>query len=226
MQIISNFNFSICKVSKILLKLAFLIFLVTIGTVAYSKDNKCAALLAELSKSHGESVLCNCGSALSNLQITPPRGLRVDAACLRGASSGSWIDLKKEKVSLDYYDKNGNMPMGEIYLSGQITLTGSASMKPGEGGDLYFGTKCNIPDEPAFLRNFCQFRLERDADYKKLGVPKPRYTTDGMMCWFNKVTLNIINPVVILNDSEGAGTYPNNIVVLKKTKPVFVKCYQ
>jgi hypothetical protein len=203
----------------------FWMFLAAISSLAYSKNDKCAALSEKLSKSYERSVICNCGSELSNLQITLPRGLRIKAACLSNIF-GSSIDLKKEKVSLDYYDKSGNMPMGEIYLSGQITLAGSARMEPSEGGDLYFGTKCNIPHEPAFLRNFCQFRLERDADYKKLGVPKPRYTADGMMCWFNKVTLNIINPVVSLNDSEGAGTSPSNIVVLKKTKPVFFKCYQ
>ena len=208
------------------LTIALLMFLATIGTVAHSKDNKCAALTAELSKGYGRPVVCNCGSELSNLEITPPRGLRVDAACLRDAFTGHWIDLKKEKVSLDYYDKNGNLPMGEIYLSGQMTLKGSASMEPSDAGELSFSTKCNMPNEPAFLTNFCEFKLGSDADYKKLGGPKPRYTTDGKMCWYNNVTLKIINPVVSLNDSDGQGTYPSNIVVLKKTKPVFVKCYQ
>ena len=201
----------------------FWMFLATISSVAYSKDDKCAALSAKLSKSYERSVICNCGSELSNLQITPPRGLRVKAACLSN-SSGRSIDLNKEKISLDYYDKNGNMPMGEIYLTGQLTLTGSATMEPSNAGELEFYTKCDMTDEPVFLGNFCEFKLGSDADYKKLGGPKPSFK-ESMMCWSNKVTLKVIDPVVNLND-QSTGTYPSNITVLKKTKPVFFKCYQ
>lgn len=206
-----------------LFAIIFWMFLATISSVAYSKDDKCAALSTELSKSYGRPIICNCGSELSNLQITPPRGLRVKAACLSNIS-GSSIDLNKEKVSLDYYDKNGNMPMGQIYLSGQLTLTGSAAMEPNYGGELGFYTKCDMPNELVFLRKFCEIKLGKDSDYKKLGGPKPSYK-ENMMCWSNKVTLKIIDPTVSL-DERFEGTHPSNIVVLKKTKPVFFKCYQ
>ena len=207
-----------------LFEITFWIFLATISSVAYSKDDKCTALSAELSKSYERPVICNCGSELSNLQITPPRGLRVKAACLSNSLGGS-IDLNKEKVSLDYYDKNGNMAMGEIYLTGRLTINGTARMEPGNAGNLWFSTKCNIPDEPAFLRNFCEFNLGSDADYKKLGGPKPSYK-ENMKCWSNKVMLKVTDPIVNLIDTDSGGTYPSNIAVLKKTKPVFFKCYQ
>ena len=206
-----------------LFAIIFWIFLATISSVAYSKDDKCVALSAELSKSYGRPIICNCGSELSNLEITPPRGLRVKAACLSN-SKGRSIDLNKEKVSLDYYDKKGNMPMGKIYLSGQLTLIGSAAMEPGYGGELGFYTKCDMPNEPAFLRKFCEIKLGKDSDYKKLGGPKPSYK-ESMTCWSKKVTLKIIDPTVSL-DERFEGTHPSNIVVLKKAKPVFFKCYQ
>ena len=82
-----------------------------------------------------------------------------------------------------------------------------------------------MPLEPAFLRNFCAFKLGSDADYKKLGGPKPSYE-EGMKCWWVDVTLKIIDPIVSLDETDSAGTYPRNILILKKTKPVFVKCYE
>jgi hypothetical protein len=98
-------------------------------------------------------------------------------------------------------------------------------MEPSNSGDLSFGRKCEMPQEPAFPRNFCVVKLGSDADYKKLGGPKPS-NEEGMKCWSEKVTLKIMDPMVSLGETDSAGTYVRNIVVLKKTKPVFVKCYQ
>lgn len=142
--------------------------LAAVGLEAHSRGNMCVDLTAKLSKTWQRPIPCYCEKALSNLEITPPRGLRVDAVCGLRDASGRWIDLNKEKASLDQYDKNGGMPMGEVYLSGQITLTGTAVMEPSNSGDLSFGTKCNVSPEPAFLRNFCEFKLGSNADYKKI----------------------------------------------------------
>lgn len=204
---------------------AVLLLLAAIGAEANPKGNKCATLSAELSKSWERPVPCYCGNELSNLEVTPPRGLRVEAVCGLRDTSDRWIDLAKKKASLDYYDKDGGMPYGEIYLSGQIILTGLAGMEPSNSGDLSFATKCDMPQEPAFLRKFCEFKLGSDADYKKLSGPKPTYDKE-FKCWRENVTLKIIDPMVSLGETDSSGTYPRNIVVLKKTKPVFAKCYQ
>lgn len=193
-------------------------------SVAGTQD-KCAAISSDLAKSYGRAVPCYCGNDLSNLEITPPAGLQVYAACDLREGSGRWIDLKKEKASLDYYTKQGDMPNGHIYLTGQIIRTGIVSMEPDNGGELYFTTKCDLPDEPAFIKRFCSFKLGRDADYVELKGPKPSYKPE-MKCWSSEATLRIINPIVSIDDSDGAGTSPSKIVALKKTKPVFSKCYE
>ncbi|MCL2525346.1 MAG: hypothetical protein FWF20_11145 [Betaproteobacteria bacterium] len=203
--------------------IAALMLLVAIGAGAHSEENKCSTLSAEW------SVPCYCGDELSNLEITLPRGLRVDAVCGLSGSQG-WIDLHKEKASLDHYDEHGNMPQGYIYLSGQITLTGSISMGPNSEYPSFRTSYCNMPQAPAFLREFCDFRFDShavnsDTIYKKLGRPRSFHEKE-MQCWSEEVTLRIIDPFVILEDSCKGGTYPGNIVVLKKTKPVFWKCEQ
>ena len=207
------------------LAMTTLLLMAVIGCEAHAKDSKCAALSAALAKAWDKPVPCYCGTELSHLEITPPRGLRVDAVCGLRDPSGRWIELDREKVSLDHYDKQEGMPHGEIYLSGQITLTGSAGMTPSDSGDLSFGTGCEMPKEPAFLRNFCAIKLGSDADYKKLGGPRPSHE-EGMKCWSEEVTLKVIDPIVSLDETDGAGTYARDIVVLKKTQPVFVKCYE
>ncbi|WP_301102422.1 hypothetical protein [Propionivibrio sp.] len=202
-----------------------LLLLAAISSEARSTAEKCVALSNELSERWERPVPCYCGNELSNLEVTPPRGLRLSAVCGLRDSSDRWIDLEKEKASLDHYDRYGGMPDGEIYLSGQIKLTGSAGMEPSDSGDLSFAIECDMPPEPAFLRRFCEFKLGSDADYKKLGGPKPS-DEEGMKCWSANVTLKIVDPIVSLGETDSAGTYPRNIVVLRKTKPVFSKCYQ
>jgi hypothetical protein len=192
---------------------------------AKTNGNRCAKLSATLSKAWEKAVPCHCGNTLSNLELTLPSGLRVEAVCGLRDAAGNWIDLAKKKVSLDVFDKQGNMPDGIITLSGQIILAGTAKMEPSYGGDLSFATKCDIPDQPAFLRNFCKFRLENDSDYKKLSGPKP-VSGNESACWSKQVTLEIVDPEVHLSESPGAGTYPRSIRVLKSNKLKFAKCYQ
>ncbi|MCL2075297.1 MAG: hypothetical protein FWH15_02430 [Betaproteobacteria bacterium] len=175
--------------------IAVLMLFASIGSEAYSEGSKCSALSVEMSASWERHVPCYCGDELSNLEVTLPQGLRVDAVCglsdLRD-SSHRWVDLHKEKASLDYYDEHGYLPNGVIYLSGQITLTGSVSMEPSDSGDLLFSTNCDMPQEPAFLRKFCEFKLDDDSNYKKLGGEPPSYDKE-MKCWTVDATLRFID---------------------------------
>ena len=99
-------------------------------------------------------------------------------------------------------------------------------MEPGNAGDLWFGaTSGDARDKPVFLTYFRSFKLGRDSDYRKLGGPKPSYQ-EGMKCWSLDATLRIIDPKVVLIGTDSGGAYPRDIVVLKKTKPKFWKCYQ
>lgn len=207
-------------------EIVIFLILAAVNTVVYAEGSKCDDLSSELSKRWQRPVPCYCGKSLSNLEVTTPQRLYVEAVCGLRDASGRWIDLAKEHASLDHYDKDGNMPMGTIYLAGQIALTGTAGMVPSDSGTLSFSSKCDMPNEPAFLRNFCEFKLGSDADYNKLGGPKPSYER-GMKCWWSlDISINFIDPIVSLDETDGAGTYARNITVIKKSEPVFGACYQ
>ncbi|MFT3736121.1 MAG: hypothetical protein QM776_14055 [Rhodocyclaceae bacterium] len=89
-----------------------LLVLAVAAPAAYAKQSKCAVLSKRLSESAQTDVPCYCGKALANLEVTVPSGLRVDAVCGLRTVSGRWIDLRKEKASLDRYGKDGSRPAG------------------------------------------------------------------------------------------------------------------
>jgi hypothetical protein len=198
------------------------------SVATYAQTNQslksCVALSKKLSDSWQRPVPCFCGKQLANLEITPPQGLQVEAVCGLSDSSGAWIDLTKQRVSLDKYDKQGNSPSGEIYLSGSITLNGTANMEPSNSGDLSFYKKCDDSKMTLFQRKFCDFKLGSDSDYAKFDAPKP--VSSHPKCWRKKAKLRIVDPVVTISDADHAGTYPRDIDVLHSTKTIFYKCYE
>jgi len=150
--------------------------------------------------------VCYCGSQLSNLTVTLPPGLRVEAVCglsIRDPKDRSVhrsIDLTREKLSLDRY-RNGDYPQGSIYLSGTMQpITGTVSAEPGPAGDLWFHAKRNLRG-PVFWENHLnELKLETDEDHKKLRAP-----TEGE-CWEAQATIRISNPVVFLGETDQDGT--------------------
>src|SRR5437879_6328760 len=91
--------------------------------------------------------VCYCGSQLSNLTVTLPPGLRVEAVCglrFNSSSGPRYIDLAREKLSLDSYH-HGDYPKGHIYLSGtmQTPITGTVTTEEAPAGSLWFNAKPN-----------------------------------------------------------------------------------
>ena len=190
----------------------------------YGRDHTCGTRSARLSQQAGQHIPCYCGRDLGNLEVTPPVGTRVEAVCALRAGPGKWIDIRTRKASLDR-DVDGNLPQGVIYLSGKLVLSGTAWFEPGNAGELWFSTgRVNRPERPLFRdQAFDKIKLGRDADYQKLGAPKPDYSFPK--CWTMQVTLEIIDPTVTLEDTDFAGTTARDIVVSKRSARRARKCY-
>ena len=170
-----------------------------------------------------ENRKCYCGSQLSNVTVTLPVGLRLEAVCdltLRGANSTRIIDLTKEKVSLDAYNNEGNYPKGFIYLSGTMkeVLTGTVKVEEGPAGALWFHA---VPahDRPVFWKHhLSELTLGSDEHYKKLRAPKPgKFQGERQSA---QATIRILNPIVLLGQTDEAGTDADfDVVQISKFKP-------
>ena len=159
---------------------------------------------------------CYCGSQLSNLTVTLPAGLRVETVCeLRyySAEGRNYIDLTREKVSLDSY-RQGDYLKGGIFLSGttQTPITGTVVMEEGpEGSILKFHTsKKHNPQGPVLWEGYlASISLGTDQHYKQLRTPKRTANS----CWVADATVQLRNPAVLLGDSDAAGTTADLVVI-------------
>lgn len=202
---------------------AIAVLLFAVVATAQASDESCRKLSAKLTERSGQHIPCHCGRALKNLEVTPPDGTRVEAVCGM-SSAGKPLDLTRQKASLDRY-VDGDLPQGEVHLSGELVLSGFVSYEPSDSGDLMFSIgRVNRVRNPVF-RNvfFNEIKLGSDEDYRKLGMPNPDHGSPK--CWSMQATLKIIDPIVRLSDTDFGGTYASGIVVLKKSSKRFFKCY-
>ena len=155
--------------------------------------------------------VCYCGSQLSNLTVTLPPGLRVEAVCglsindPKDRSVHRSIDLAREKLSLDSYH-HGDYPKGHIYLSGtmQTPITGTVTTEEGPAGSLWFNAKPNRRGPIFWEYHLKTLGLGTDEHYKKLRAPTLAVTQGE--CWKAEATIRIRNPSVLLGDTDEAGT--------------------
>ncbi len=155
--------------------------------------------------------VCYCGSQLSNLTVTLPPGLRVEAVCglsindPKDRSVHRSIDLTREKLSLDSYH-HGDYPKGHIYLSGtmQTPITGTVTTEEGPAGSLWFNAKPNRRGPIFWEYHLKTLGLGTDEHYKKLRAPTLAVTQGE--CWKAEATIRIHNPSVLLGDTDEAGT--------------------
>lgn len=151
--------------------------------------------------------ICYCGPQLTNLTVTLPRGLRVEAVCgLRFVtSSGSHnIDLSREKLTLDSY-RQGDYPKGHIFLSGVIQepIIGTVRFDEGPAGTLWFNASSINRRGPVFWEHHLKsLSLGTELDFKKLRAT----TLKEGQCWEAEATIKIRNPSVLLGDTDEAGT--------------------
>lgn len=173
--------------------------------------------------------LCYCGSQLSSLTVTLPLGLRVDTVCglhfiKYDPFEIHWIDLTHETLSLDRY-RNGSYPKGRIFLTGvtQLPVNGTVTSQPDIAGkNLRFQTEIDGRGPVFWKTHLTNFVLGTESDYAKLRAPTNEAAQDS--CWEASAVVRIHDPVVLLGDTDEAGTGANlEVISVSEYKPCRVR---
>lgn len=213
-----------CRTSELRLKKAIvLIFIVFYAVFApvFAANEQCVALSRTISANWGRDVVCQCGSVLANLEATLPDGVRMRAVCDLVSADAGKIDLRKTKVNLDQFSKNGGYVLGEFYLQGELRLKGMVMIEPSYGGDMFFypRSKVSLKRDSVFMTYFESFKLDSDDNYRKLRTARPK---DLTTCSYANAELLLKNFVVNVSDTASSGTSPESIEVLAVS--AFKKC--
>lgn len=174
-----------------------------------------------LTQHYGRPVSCYCGSELTNIEVTLPKGLVLTRACNLRFPDGHSPDILKEHISLDSYDSSGNSLDGEFLLKGKLRLIGYVRYEPSDGGDLWF--RPSIPvltKQTAFEPNFRIFALRQEDAYSKFRISK--HVRTNSLCSQAKAEVVFRGFAVVVNDSDEAGISPLGIKV--KSVSGFTPC--
>ena len=176
-----------------------------------SGAHSCQERAKQLEQTSGSTVICHCGVELRRIFATLPRGLELTAACLLRKSDGSAVDLQRESISLDKYDSQGNYFDGVFYLSGTLTLSGTVRVEPGNSGDLWLDFGAALASgESVFARGMRTMKIENEENYSKFHV-----TSKLLQKECSKATTTVVlrGFRIVLEDTDWAGTYPEQIDV-------------
>ena len=193
------------------MKIAFVVALSLLATpLPSSASDICPAL--PLQPQYSADVPpregCACGSVLKNLIVTLNKTFKIGAACnLRWMRPDNHrtIDLKVNTASLDDYT-DGDLPRGQILLTGNSTLTGRLTYNLGVAGDLRFAPEGNpiAASGTAFSRVVGELKLARPYSPAEFEVPGSFEDS----CWSATATINVKDIWVTIGDSDEAGAYP------------------
>jgi hypothetical protein len=190
-------------------------------TSALASSNVCSQFANSLSKQYEKQVLCHCGTELSNLILSLPKGLVLKRVCDLRTYDGHAVDLRKVRVSLDKYDTAGNSLHGEFLIEGKLRMHGNVRFEPSDGGDLWFLPSTPIyKSKTAFEPNFRLFALRQESAYTKFRLPKQLRSTS--LCSYAKADVIFGSFDVSVSDSDGAGISPRHIEVLSVSS--FLPC--
>jgi hypothetical protein len=167
----------------------------------------------QISQSLGGEPLqgCHCGKALKNVVATLPPALTLVAACAVRWSNEDQIDIATKRITLDEYS-SGNLPLGEFFLSGRLTLRGSLLYEPGPAGEYWF-----YPERPLIVKRtplaneLGGFKLAGDREPTALAIPA---RLQGKECLNADVKLQIDGVRLLIGQSGEAGAYPITYKVL------------
>ncbi len=192
------------------------IALLMLSLSAHAQTSQCPAF-PRLDGYRENSAQCRCGVDLKNVRVTPPKGFTLAAACeLRkwDKSTGLFEDIPaRVAINLDQYDKDGNSSIGKYYFKGYTRIRGILRFEPSDGGELFF-----VPAEPLQMPMSTiegYFRLFTVIPLGKYSTFKVAKSTRELHCAEARAELAIREVMVVGNDSEGAGAYPNKLDVLR-----------
>jgi hypothetical protein len=190
--------------------------LVLLSIHSAPQAQSCTDRARKLSAQWERQISCYCDRDLSRLVASLPKGLSLVAACGLHDAGGRMLDPRRESVNMDRHDASASMPDGVFYVSGDLTLSGSISVEPGNSGEVWFR-----PDVPlvqgrrAFSEAFQELKIENETDYVKLQVTKALLAKE---CSMAKATVTFSGFRVHRGQTDEAGTYPSKMKVLRLGK--------
>ena len=153
---------------------------------------------------------CSCGATLTHVTASLVKDFKLVAACglewRPGCGGQCDIDLTRTQISLDDYNKSGNLPHGEFFLRGSATLTGTLNFSPGPAGDVWFSPKENhIASPGTVLANMVGvLKLYADNPNDRFRVP-PAFQSQ---CWSAIATIYVKDIRLLIGETDEAGAYP------------------
>ena len=200
----------------------FLLSMLVLAAQAKSTENCIQRSRYLAQQGFGRPVKCFCGAEMNNVLVTLPQGLTLARVCdFHWDSDRRPIDLRKEKISLDHQRRSGDWLAGEILLRGDLRLSGRIFHQPSDGGDWWFHpNKPVLGAETDFESEFRVFALRE-------GFPEgehllPNTVASMNLCYEAKAELLLSGFLIKMYESEGSGTSPIEVKIIRKSK--FLPC--
>ena len=200
-----------------------LLVAVLFNGAAAARDHSCPVLPTTVPGILPEEA-CQCGKALANARLAPPKGLRLVAACGLTWDHEKKIDLTTTAVELNRYTQ-GDYPLGALYLAGPIELRGrvlvtqeedSEDVHDPEGTFLVKWPAAERPTE--FLRMISGLTFKDMATEKALHIDSAlRGDLAGKRCAVASARIRVQGIVLTNDDSDAQGTYAVGTRVLEIT---------
>ncbi len=181
---------------------------------AYAQEIKCPTASRD-EMIGNDSSTCRCGTDLGNVTLTPPRGLKLKAACrLRIWQTDRFVEIPKSRpVNLDRYDSRGNSNDGDYYFYGHLRIAGVIRFQPSDGGEVFFLPSAPVEMPKSTIEpSFRIFTLVPEGPASKYSIDK---RVRAMECAEAQAEIVVREVLVIVNDSEAAGAYPIGIDLLR-----------
>lgn len=204
------------------LKFACATWLLAVGfalPVPSAFATSCAKFINAVAPSSSPEA-CVCDESLRNLQASFPIPMKIVAACGLRWSNDMPISLARQKISLDQFT-NGDIPQGEVFVTGRVKMSGQFFYEPGNAGDAWF-----TPRPALVARRFAalsdvltELKIAGESEISQLGIPRYWRSTG---CFTANAVIEVDGMRVLLGGNDEAGAYPLKFKVLRLSG--FQKC--
>ncbi len=202
-------------------RVLILLLAVSFDGLASARDAACARLPAIFPALLPENA-CQCGDALANARLTPPKGLRLVAACGLTWGHEKKIDLSTTRIELNTYTQ-GDYPLGTLYLAGPIELRGTAWVAPEEDSDSEHGPGAGFSvhwpareTQTAFLHLIGDLSFQDGTTEKALRMDRALSgKLAGKRCAIADARIRVQGLMLTNDDSDAQGAYALGVKVLE-----------
>jgi hypothetical protein len=146
--------------------------------------------------------------------------MKLVAACGLRWSNGKPINLARQKISLNQFT-NGDIPQGEVFVTGRVKMSGQFLYEPGNAGDAWF-----TPRPALVARRFAalsdvlsELKFAGEPEISQFSIPRYWHNTG---CFTANAVIEVDGMRLLLGGNDEAGAYPLKFKVLRLTG--FQKC--